>query len=341
ENVPGLELHRPGSPEKPEAGGDGAGTPPAEPAPEAPAAEAPAADAPAPQKPERPLQIREVIVLPRSWLIGGTLEGLRFAQRFGAVVLALHRPGEPLHEPSSSHVIRAGDVLVLEGEPEALDSLVRGRGLFTIGTPEVPAERPHKVWTALLVLAGVVAAVTFGLAPIVVAATAGAAVLMLTGCLQPREAYRAIDLELVFLLAGSLALGRALEETGVTRLLGELLGALGGAMGPHVVLAGFLVAAVLISEFMSNSGTVLLLGPVALTTAEQLGMNPTALLVGVVFGSSAAFAMPIGYQTSLMVLGPGGYRVKDFVRLGLPLDALLVGIAMYMIPRTWPLLAPA
>jgi di/tricarboxylate transporter len=350
ENLPGLELHRPGSPPaapapKPE--------PEPQPAPAVQAPVAPATPVPVPvakvepkvepkaePAEERPLEIREVIVLPRSWLIGGTLAGLRFAQRFGAVVLALHRPGEPLHEPSATHSIRAGDVLVLEGEPEALDSLIRNRGLYFIGKPEVPAERPTKVWIALLVLAGVIATVAVGLAPIVVAATAGAAVLMLTGCLQPREAYRAIDLELVFLLAGSLALGRALEATGVTVAFGEALGALGGGLGLYAVLGGFLIGSVVISELMSNGGTVLLLGPVAMTTATQLGMNPMSLLAAIVFGASAAFAMPIGYQTSLMVLGPGGYRVKDFVRMGLPLDILLIVIALILIPRIWPLLPP-
>jgi di/tricarboxylate transporter len=319
ESLPGLELHRPTAPKPPEP---------------APAS----AEAAEPEAEERPdTEKRELIVLPRSRLIGNTLRDLRFADRFGAVVLALHRPGEPLHGPSESIPIRVGDVLVVEGTSESLDALVRTRGMLFIGSAPVPKVRPHKVWIALLVTAGVVAAVALDLAPIVVAATAGCAALVLTGCLEPREAYRAIDLGLVFLLAGALALGEALEQTGVTRAIGQGLAGLGGGVGPYAVLAGFFLAASVVSELMSNSGTVLLLGPVALTTAEQVGLNPMALLAAIVFGASAAFAMPIGYQTSLMILGPGGYRVRDFVRMGVALDLILAALAVWLIPRQWPL----
>jgi di/tricarboxylate transporter len=183
----------------------------------------------------------------------------------------------------------------------------------------------------------VIMVVSLGFAPIVTAATAGCAVLMLTGCLRPREAYRAIDLSLVFLLAGSLALGTALEKTGVAAQLATGLAGLTRVTSPYVVVVGFFLVAVLISEFMSNSGTVALLGPIALTCAAQMHVNPMSLLAAVALGASAAFAMPIGYQTSLMVYGPGGYRMRDFVRTGLPLDILLTVIALVLIPRFWPL----
>jgi di/tricarboxylate transporter len=288
-----------------------------------------------------PLEKREVVVLPRSELVGLRLESARVAERFGIAVLALHRSDGLLPRHSSSAPIRPGDVLAVEGTRAALDALAHERGLLVIGAPEVPETRSHKAWIALLVLAGVVAAVAAGLASIVVAATAGCAVLMVAGCLKPREAYQAIDLSLVFLLAGALALGRALEQTGVTLALGQALAGAGGSLGPYAVVGGFFLTAMLVSELMSNSGTVLLLGPVAMTTAEQAGLNPMCLIAAIVFGSSAAFAMPIGYQTSLMILGPGGYRVKDFVRMGLVLDLLLAVLAVYLIPRFWPLVAPS
>lgn len=129
----------------------------------------------------------------------------------------------------------------------------------------------------------------------------------------------------------------ALNKTGVTTFLGETLTGLTGSTGPYVILAGFFLVAVTISEFMSNGGTVAILAPVALSTAAQMDINPMALLVAVTFGASAAFAMPIGYQTSLMVFGPGGYRVRDFVKLGLVLDLLLALIALLLIPYYWPL----
>lgn len=282
------------------------------------------------------LMLGEVVVLTTSGLIGQTLKEARFAERFDMVVLAVRRRGDLRARPSITP-LRAGDVLVVEGTAEALQALAETQGFLVIGSPKHPERLPGKLLLTLANLAGVVLLVSFGVLPIVTAATAGCALLMLTGCLRPREAYQAIDLSLVFLLAGSLALGLALEKTGITVLLAKGLAAMTGLTGPYVVLAGFFLVSVLISELMSNSGTVALLGPVALSTAAQLGVNPMALLVAVTFGSSAAFAMPIGYQTSLMIYGPGGYRFKDFVRMGIVLDVILAVLALYLIPRFWPL----
>ncbi|HVS08819.1 MAG TPA: SLC13 family permease [Planctomycetota bacterium] len=286
------------------------------------------------------LDRREVVVLPGSPLVGRTIRDAVVAEPHGTVVLALHRPGEDLLDPSGTVHVRPGDVLVVEGGRKALAAFAREPGVLVIGAPEPAGERTHKLGIALVVLVAVVISVAIGLASILVAATAGCAVLILMRCLRPREAYQAIDLALVFLLAGSLALGTALEKTGVTAFIGTQLGELGGDLGPHFVLGAFFIGAMLVSELMSNSGTVLLLGPVALTTAQQLGLNPMALLAGVIFGASAAFAMPVGYQTSLMILVPGGYRVRDFVRMGVPLDLLLAVIAIWLIPQTWPLVLP-
>ena len=142
---------------------------------------------------------------------------------------------------------------------------------------------------------------------------------------------------IALLLTGVLALGLALAKTGVTSLLAKGLAAMTENTGPYLILACFFLVALGISEFMSNSGTVALLGPVVISSAEQIGINPMALLVAVCFGASAAFAMPMGYQTNLMIYGPGGYRFKDFVRMGMALDILLAALALWLIPRFWPL----
>ncbi len=286
------------------------------------------------------LPLSEVVVLPASGLVGRTLRSSRFGERFGTVVLALHRPGVPLSERPEDVLIHAGDVLVLEGTSDALARLVAAPGFLVAGTPSVPDVRPGKLGIVVLTVLAVVGVAALGWMPIVTAAAAGCVVLILTKCLEPRDAYRAIDLGIVFLLAGALALGTALEKTGVTDGLGALLAEVTGLTGPYALLVGFYVLSVVLSELMSNSGTVLLLGPVAITSAEQLGINPTALIAAVTFGSSTAFAMPIGYQTSLMIYGPGGYRFKDFLRMGIPLDVLLAGMALWLIPRLWPLTAP-
>ena len=289
-------------------------------------------------QPASALRLAEVVVLTTSGLIGRTLKQIRFAERFDSVVLALRRRGGIRERPSTTP-LHAGDVLLVEGSPESLTALTETRGFLVVGTIAQVKQRPHLLLITTLVLIGVVGIAAVGILPIVTAAVAGCAVLMLTGCLPPREAYQAIDLSLVFLLAGTLALGTALEKTGITTMLANGLAAMTGVTGPYVVLACFFLVAVGISELMSNSGTVALLAPVAVSSAAQMGINPMALLAAIAFGASASFAMPMGYQTSLMIYGPGGYRFKDFVRMGIALDLLLALLALWLIPQFWPLTA--
>ncbi len=281
-------------------------------------------------------ELAEIVVLTPSGLVGSTLKSARFAERYDAAVLALRRRGRMNERPSRVR-LHAGDMLVVRASRKALTALDDSPGFLVLGTVTVPEERPRRLLITLATLAAVIGVVSFGLLPIVTAATAGCVVLMLTGYLKPREAYRAIDLSLVFLLAGSLALGAALEKTGLTEKLAFGLASLTGVTGPVVVMAAFFFVAVILSELMSNSGTVALLGPVAISSAIQMGINPMALLAAVTFGSSAAFAMPIGYQTSLMIYGPGGYSFRDFVRMGIPLDMILAALALLLIPYYWPL----
>ena len=281
-------------------------------------------------------QLAEVVVLTTSGLIGSTLKAARFAEKYDAVVLALRRRGEVNERPSLTPLL-AGDMLLVEGKRAALKSLAETKGFLVVGTPSRPEQRPGKLVITIVTLMAVVLVVSLGFLPIVTAATAGCAVLMLTGCLRPNEAYRAIDLSLVFILAGSLALGAALNKTGITTLLADWLAGVSATTGPYVILAGFFVLAVVVSELMSNSGTVALLGPITISVAAKMGINPMALLAAITFGASAAFAMPIGYQTSLMIYGPGGYRFRDFLRMGIPLDLILAILALLLIPYFWPL----
>jgi len=323
----GLDLHRPKTsvPEtKPKSDGEAGEAPPGE-----------NVDGKK-QEASSDLQLAEVVVLTTSGLVGRTLKATRFAERYDAVVLALRRRGEVSDRPSITPLL-AGDMLLVEGKPDALQALAETKGFLVVGTPAHPEQRPGKLLITLFTLVAVVILVSLGVLPIVTAATAGCAVLMLTGCLRPSEAYRAIDLSLVFILAGSLALGVALDKTGVTTVLADWLAHLSTRTGPYLVMAGFFLLAVVISELMSNSGTVALLGPITISVAAKMGINPMSLLAAITFGSSAAFAMPIGYQTSLMIYGPGGYRFKDFILMGIPLDLILAVLALLLIPYFWPL----
>lgn len=281
-------------------------------------------------------ELAEVVVLTTSGLVGRTLKAARFAEKYDAIVLGLRRRGEVNERPSITPLL-PGDMLLVEGKRDALQALAETRGFLVVGTPTHPEQRPGKLVITIATLMAVVLVVSLGFLPIVTAATAGCAVLMLTGCLRPSEAYRAIDLSLVFILAGSLALGAALNKTGITTVLADWLAGVSATTGPYLVLAGFFVLAVVVSELMSNSGTVALLGPITISVAAKMGINPMSLLAAITFGASAAFAMPIGYQTSLMIYGPGGYRFRDFILMGIPLDLILAALALLLIPYFWPL----
>ncbi len=283
-------------------------------------------------------ELAEVVVLTTSGLVGRTLKAARFAEKYDAIVLGLRRRGEVNERPSVTPLL-PGDMLLVEGKRDALQALAETRGFLVVGTPSHPEQRPGKLVITIATLVAVVFVVSLGFLPIVTAATAGCAVLMLTGCLRPSEAYRAIDLSLVFILAGSLALGAALNKTGITTVLADWLAGVSATTGPYLVLVGFFVLAVLVSELMSNSGTVALLGPITISVAAKMGINPMSLLAAITFGASAAFAMPIGYQTSLMIYGPGGYRFRDFILMGIPLDLILAVLALLLIPYFWPLAA--
>lgn len=281
-----------------------------------------------------PLHLAEVVVLTPSGLIGRTIKDARFAETYDTIVVALRRRGEAVGRPSTIP-LHAGDILVVEGTSEALDALAERKGFLVISDVKRPEQRTGKILITLLTLVGVILSVSLGLVPIVTAAAAGCAVLILAKCLRLREAYQAIDMSIVFLLAGSLALGAALEKTGVTSVIADGLINLGGNLHPTLMIAVFLFAAIIISEFMSNSGTIPLLAPIALAVAYKTGINPMALIAAITFGSTAAFAMPIGYQTSLMIYGVGGYSVKDFVKMGVVLDILLAMLALLLIPYFW------
>jgi di/tricarboxylate transporter len=282
-----------------------------------------------------PPKLTEIVVLTPSGLIGRTLRGSRFSEIYDTVVIALKRRGKAFGRPTRIP-LHAGDILVVEGPDEALDALAGTKGFLVIRNLVRPEYRTGAILTTLVTLIAVILSVSFGLVPIVTAAVAGCAALILTKCLKLRELYQAIDMSIVFLLAGSLALGAALEKVGITDAIAGLLMGLGD-VHPGVIVAAFLLSAIVVSEFLSNSGTVPLLAPIAIAVANQTGINPMALIAALTFGSTAAFAMPIGYQTSLMIYGVGGYRVKDFVRMGVVLDILLAILAILLIPYFWEL----
>lgn len=279
----------------------------------------------------------EAVVGPSSSLVGKTLKSARFRNTFGASVLAIRQRGTVQHEKLGHTTLLAGDVLLIEAHRDRLPELRASRELVLVSELALQSFRTSKVPIALAVVAAVVGTAATGLLPIVVSAIAGCVLLVLTRCITLEETYRAIDWKVIFLLAGALTLGTALEKTGAASLLAAGLVKSAGLLGPIAVISAFYLLTSLLTEAMSNNATAVLLAPVAIGAAEVMQVDPRPLLMAVAFAASASFMTPVGYQTNTMIYGVGQYRFSDFLRIGTPLNLIFWLMATALIPVFWPL----
>lgn len=279
----------------------------------------------------------EAVVAPGSDLIGETLRSANFRNTYGANVVALRHRGAVLHEKLGSTILLGGDVLLIEVDREHLEILRNHEDFVMISEVAQPEYSRRKPLLATAVVTAVVVTAALGVLPILVSAVAGAVLLVLTGCLHAEEAYHAIDWKVIFLLAGALSLGVALESTGAARLLSELLIRTAAALGPAAVISALYLVTTILTEVMSNNATAVLMAPIAIGAAGIMNVDPRPLLMAVAFAASASFATPVGYQTNAMIYGVGKYRFRDFLRIGGPLNVLLWLLASWLIPVIWPL----
>lgn len=281
------------------------------------------------------LKLVQALVAPRSRLIGRTLKELDFRSRYHALVLAILRRGQHLEQKLNAVRLQLGDALLLQARPQEIERLRADESFIVLDEVEGAAPRRHRAPLAIGILAAVVGVAALGLLPILVTAIAGVAALVLTRCLTLDEAYAAIDWKVIFLLAGVLPLGIAMERSGAARLIAD--GALGwaGELGPVALVAVFYLLTAVLTELMSNNATAVLLAPIAISTAVQQGIDPRPLLMAVTFAASTSFSTPVGYQTNAMVYNPGGYRYADFLRAGVPLNVVFWILSTLLIPRIW------
>ncbi len=301
------------------------------------------------------------IVVPRgSFLVGESLETSTFRQRYDATVLAFRSRGETVRDHMEERRIRVGDTLLVQAAPNSIDRLSQNDDFIVAHEPEEPDYRTEKIPHAAAIMAGVVGfvAVPWGTVgatlagltgvgafealsalslPILVTALAGVVAMVATGVLKPTEIYDAVEWDVIFLLAGIIPLGIALEQTGGADLLGSLVATTGTYLPALGVLWVFYLATGLITGVISNNASVVLMLPVAVQTADQIGANPFAFVLAVTFAASTAFLTPVGYQTNLFVYGPGGYKFTDFVRVGAPLQLLLSIVTVLGINFFWGL----
>jgi di/tricarboxylate transporter len=232
-------------------------------------------------------------------------------------------------------VLSAGDLLLMEIHRERLSRFKRNADFIVTSEKQTVEFRRSKVFIAAAIVAGVVLAARLNFAPIVVAAVVGAILLILLGCITLDEAYQAIEWKIIFLLAGVLSLGIALEKSGAARMISTQIVSSVGAFGLVALVSAFYPLTSLLTETMSNNATAALLAPIAIATAAALGVSPQPFLVAVTFAASASFMTPVAYQTNTMIYGPGQYKFFDFVKVGTPLNIIFWLLATVLIPVFW------
>jgi len=279
----------------------------------------------------------EAVVALNSNFIGKTLKDLRFREAFGATVLAVRHRGKLMRETLSETELDAGDALLLEVKKDRFNQLRQNPSFVIISEVEYERFRKRKIIPAILIVVGVIVTATFGVLPIVVSAIVGSLLLVLVGCLTMEEAYKAIEWRIIFLLAGVLTLGVALEKSKAAELLSNKLVEYAGDWGgPVILLSAFFLFTSVLTGAMSNNATAALLAPIAIAAANTMGANPRPFLVAVTIAASASFMTPVGYQTNTLIYGPGQYRFIDFLKVGTPLNIILWLAATFLIPYFWP-----
>ena len=281
-------------------------------------------------------RLAEILVAPASPLVGRTLKEARFQQRYDATVLAIQHHGRTERERLVEVRIEPGDLLLVHGTAPSLESLAEEVGMVPLNEVKPPAGPRPRALVAVLILIGVVVTAGSGLVSVLPAAMTGVLLMLFTGCVKLEEVYEEMDWMVVLLLAGAIPLGIAMDKTGAASWLAHYVASVFGPYGDYAVIGAFYLLTSILTSIMSNNATAVVLTPIALVTAQDLGMNPYALLVAVMLGASAAFLTPIGYQTNMLIYGPGGYRFGDFAKVGGPLTLLLLIAATILIPVFWP-----
>ena len=281
--------------------------------------------------------LTEAVLSPHTTLVNKTLRGVHFREKYGLSVLAIWRDGQALRSNLGAIPLEFGDAFLIYGPHDKINLLGSEPDFVVLQDEAQPMPRLNKAPIAALIMIAVVVAALAGWAPIAIAAVAGAALMVLSGSLTMDEAYHFIDWRAVFLIACMLPLGIALEQTGTAQLLAEGMVNMVGDFGPYALLAGVFVLTSVASQFMPNAVVTVLMAPIALNTARDLGLSPYALMMVVAIAASAAFMSPVGHPANVLVMGPGGYRFKDFIKVGLPLTIVVLIITMLVLPIFWPL----
>ena len=279
----------------------------------------------------------EVLITPGCRLVGRSLGAMRLRRRYGVYVLAVHRRNQNIGVQLDDLVVRVGDTLLLEGAPADIQRLAADTDMADVSQPTQRAYRRSHAPLAIAALLGIVLLAALGVAPILMLSVVAVALVLVSRCIDADEAFSFVDGRLLALIFSMLAIGAALESSGAVALIVNAIApGLSGLPPFLLVWAVYLLTSVL-TELVSNTAVAVVVTPIAIGLAQAMGLDPRPLVVAVMVAASASFATPIGYQTNMLVYGPGGYKFTDFLRVGIPLNLSIGLLASALIPLFWPL----
>ena len=288
-------------------------------------------------EPKEEVRSIETVVQPDSELIGSSAQRARLQEQYGVKLLALGRSSERITERLREVTIRAGDVLLVQAGEKSLAPFITQLGLLPLAERPVRLGNRRQRFGPILILAMAILLVAFNVAPVAVGFFGAAVCIIAIGALPMREAYDALEPEVLVLIGALTPISEAVQHSGGTGLIAAGLAHLLAGAAPMLVLGVLMVTSMACSPFLHNAPTVLLLGPIAVSVAQRLHLSPDAFLMAVATGAGCDFLTPIGHQCNTLVMGPGGYRFWDYGRLGLPLSIMVIGVGVPLIAWVWPL----
>ena len=282
----------------------------------------------------------ECLITNRTDLVGKSLMEINFRRRFGSFILAIRREGEILRKKIAHVVLQAFDTLLIYGPIEKIKELSDSGDFIVLGEIEATLQKHKYWWVSVAVILGTVILAALGIVPILKGALIGAIFLLVIRVITANEAYQSINWQVIVLIAALIPLGIVIQKSGTAFWIGTVLNDIANAFNPlirpTIMLSLIYLVTIILTEMTSNAATAIIMTPIAISAAQQMGLDPRTFVFAVCFAASASFITPIGYQTNLMVYGPGGYKFTDYVRVGLPLAIVLWCIATWLIPILWP-----
>ena len=280
--------------------------------------------------------ITEVLLSPRTTLAGKTLAQLLFREHYGLSVLAVLRKGKPQRDSLREMPLQFGDALLVYGRRQSLEAVAHDPDFLVLDHEAAQAPLVKKAPIAAIITVAVLTAAILNWTPIAIAALTGAALMVLTGCLNIDQAYRSVEWKVIFLIAGMLPLGVAVQNTGAAQLAADALIASVGHLGPRWVVAALFIVTVIGTQVIPTAALVVLMAPIALKAAQSLSISPDLLMMTIAMAASSSYASPLSHPANLLVMGPGNYRFMDYVKIGVPLTVVATVVSVWLLPILWP-----